>query len=401
MHEEELASPLPSSKRRNCSGEEGDIEVFGLRKSLGYEDLLVEHVDVPCSEVQGDTKEENPSNSSSACTVRMDEMPLVDDPAGFEEVVQIGNVDADNDYTCSHGCFLPWSDTLAAQVQENHHEAIWALSPGILQLFIGTPREKPSASDANFNEELGWEIVEAVRALEEVVDRVRPIELLFLAMAFSHLARIGAGRASRPGTIDSRHSEVEALMLKYTCLESRRSLRSELIAWCPRDISSTDAHGESPGSTRSTQGPDDTGPVLAFNVFAAFICSHAAPRHLIDEVLGGLSVRGSESPRGSKFQQRMQRGLEETLGPLLCGVAALAGDASSAARRTRNVARCAAALALQGSLGSPAPSPKIQFFNLHDKAAILGRIIMMHLTGDLRRWRGCAVSSRSRSLGGG
>jgi len=283
------------------------------------------------------------------------------------------------------------------------------LSPATLQLLTGAHVERDLADASVFCDDLVWEDSRIAAALSEVVTRPRPLELLVLAMAFSHLARLGANAGVAVGLISARHPDVEALLLKYTCLESRSALRSELARWCPAQAQAQAQAGGSDGDVTSRvpggpllawatseDGPDDAGPALGFEVFAAFIGAHAAPRSTLQSICSRVQATAADDFDGAyAAKHQLQLGLGEALGPLLTGADHVVGEAALSSRLARCVARRAAALTVQGS-----GCAEVDFFELHDRTAILGRLLIMHLTGDIRRWRGGVPASR-RSLGGG
>lgn len=254
---------------------------------------------------------------------------------------------------------------------------------------------------------------EARSSLEEVALRPRPMELMLLALAFAYLGRTSVARwsARAQQTINTRHPSVETFFLKYTCLKSRCTLREELARWCPPPRTNESEHascnalkrpGRLPLTSVSEEGPDDVGPAVDFEVFAAFVDAHATPRQVLyDAFVAGLPVTctGSESP----CRQNMQTSLEITLGPLLAASLETVGanDMGDLARQSQQVAVSAAALALSsvwppgsdklppGHLAQPWSLPDTR--KLHDRAAALARMHVMHLSGDVFRWRACGT----------
>mmetsp|Transcript_8124 Transcript_8124/g.22178 ORF Transcript_8124/g.22178 Transcript_8124/m.22178 type:complete len:480 (+) Transcript_8124:71-1510(+) len=326
----------------------------------------------------------------------------------LEETSRISWLDMELYDVCGNTTdFVPWSDLLAQTVQEDHEVAIRLLSPAVLQFLTGAHAERDLAEASVFSDDAAWKDSRVATALSDVVTRPRPLELLVLAMAFSYLARLGAGTGVAVGSVSARHPEVEALLLKYTCLESRSALRLELGRWCPNQACDNDSGtipkfpaGPLVAWPSLEDGPDDAGPSLEFEVFAAFIGAHAAPRRVLQNITSRVELTDAGISGAPAAMYQLQTSLGEALGPLLAGADHIAGEAALSSRLARCVARRAAALTLHGSdLQSDACAP-IDFFELHDRAAILGRLLMMHLTGDIRRWRGCAPASR-RSLGGG
>jgi len=317
----------------------------------------------------------------------------------FEDIPYSGGASAPHD-------FQRWTQAMAKTIRDDHRVAIWALSPATMRLLTGRAESGDEAAKGESPSPEGEEVDQhshIVAALSEVVDRVRPVELVLLAMAFSHLARRGAGRGAQPGTIDSRHPDVEAFLLKYTCLESCCALRRELGDWCPAEVRLEWGNAATAGiggcSLGLAEGPDDRGPPVTYELFAGFIGTHSAPHSLLEEVgLSMLAPCGADMDASTRLQ--MQRCVEKSLGPLLVGGTA-EGDVSGAARRARSVAHCATMLALQGKESRLTDLAWTTLTELHIHAAAFGRILTMHLTGDLARWRGNAASNRVRIGAGG
>jgi len=336
--------------------------------------------------------------------------------------------------------FPPWSDALARKLRSDRRMASWVLRPRTVLIFLGgsdmdlplsvwreasglsaqalTSTVSHDAQDAcisgstqeNANVTLSYE---ARSSLEEVALRPRPMELMLLALAFAYLGRTSVPRwsARAQQTINTRHPSVETFFLKYTCLKSRCTLREELAKWCPPPRTSQPEHatcntlkrpGRLPLATVSEEGPDDFGPAVDFEVFAAFVDVHATPRQVLDDAFSTAlpqTCTGSESP----CRQNVQTTLEITLGPLLAGSLETVGanDTGHLARQSQQVAVSAAALALSavwppgsdklppGHLAVPWTPPDTR--KLHDRAAALARMHVMHLSGDVFRWRACGT----------
>lgn len=292
--------------------------------------------------------------------------------------------------------FAPWTQAMAGAVRDDHRVAIWAFPPVTLQLLTCATSDKlqvdPKVGGQTFN------YSHIVAALSEVLDRIRPIELILLAMAFSHVARMGASQGVCPGTIDSRHPEVEAFLLKYTCLKSCCSLRSELLKWCPADAG---LKWGPVGACSKLDGPDDRGPALTYEVFAGFVGTHAAPLSVIERACLDLQDPcGAPEWQACAGKTRTQRQLEKSLGPLLRGSGTVDGEVSSATRRARAVNRCAVALAIQRNDDSAGVATPRGFTELHTRAASLARVLTMHMTGDIKHWRERCMSSCARFGGG-
>jgi len=386
------------------------------------------------------------------------------DCAWLEEPSVLSGTEMDMDDESFLGCadFVPWSGRVAQTIQDDHEYAIWTLSPATLRLLVGScppmaagagpaplaahaldaapalnvaaavsthrPPGARAGAAASAGGGGGGGEEGVLLALAEVAHRPRPLELLVLAVAFSHLARPGSSRRLPLGKIDSRSPEVERFLLKYTCLESRAALRSELSMWCPVPSEDWVADESSFVWDAPPKGPDDAGPALDFELLAAFIGTHAAPRGALGGIFrgvragmkteirhGGDIIDASDDLSKARVVRRhVQRGLEEALGPLLTGFDPCGAEGgSSASRLARTVARRAAWLTAQAGC-SVAQIDGVglsveDFLELHDRAAILGRVLMANFSGDIALWRGGgafapgAPSSQRgrRGLGGG
>lgn len=365
-------------------------------------------------------------------------------------------MDMDDESLLGYADFVPWSGRVAQTIQDDHEYAIWTLSPATLRLLVGSCPAMAAEAAHSLDAAPVLNVAAAVSthrppgahagaaasacgggcggeegvlaALAEVAHRPRPLELLVLAVAFSHLARSGSGRRLPLGKIDSRSPEVERFLLKYTCLESRAALRCELSMWCPVPSEYSVADESSFVWDAPPKGPDDAGPALDFELLAAFIGAHAAPRGALGGIFRGVragmktEIRHGGDSIGARddlckarvVRRHVQRGLEEALGPLLTGFDPCGAEGgSSASRLARTVARRAAWLTAQAGC-SVAQIDGVglsveDFLELHDRAAILGRVLMAHFSGDIALWRGGgafapgAPSSQRgrRGLGGG
>jgi hypothetical protein len=166
---------------------------------------------------------------------------------------------------------------------------------------------------------------------------------------------------------------------------------------------------------------------LDFETLAVFISTHAASRTELLQAFISMPHEDDKSSDDDSVQASksvVQSGLEAALGPLLAGFpATVAGNGRVAGVAARYIARRAAALALQGGRQRPTlfgsgkvPSASAgvedelvgldEFAELFRKAAAIARISVMHLTGDVGRWRNCIASPSPRvdlrhSFGGG
>jgi len=336
--------------------------------------------------------------------------------------------------------FVPWSDGLVRKLRADRRMASWVLRPRTVLIFLGGSEtdlplsvwreasglsantlESAVSDDAqdgcvngSTQEDANMTLsYEARSSLEEVALRPRPMELMLLALAFAYLGRTTAARwsARAQQTINTRHPSVETFFLKYTCLKSRCTLREELATWCPPPRTSEPEHAtynalkrpnRLPLATVSEEGPDDFGPAVDFEVFAAFVDAHATPRQVLHDAFGvalSLPCSGNEIP----CRQKVLTSLEIALGPLLAGSLETVGanDSGDLARQSQQVAVTAATLALSAVwpsgdnqpsnyVGAPWTLPDTR--KLHDRAAALARMHVMHLSGDVFRWRACGTT---------
>jgi len=389
------------------------------------------------------------------------------------------------------GGFPTWSQALEEAIAEERALAMWVSTPRVLRFFLraeamhchdftttpitsascdrsSSPSTAASSSPVSglagllpasasldsppcSSREIGavseakLDMIESIfDVLGEVADRPFPLELLLLSTAFARLAGTGAGQSSRnAGAVNSRHLEVEALILKYTTISSRLVLRTELETWFQKQDS----------SDWCIDGPDDAGFSLSFEALSAFIWTHAAHKTHLKEAFDMLPLADDAEciAHGLKpgiwvKRTAVQSGLEVALAPLLAGLpTALAGHGRCATTAARRIVRRAAMIALRGrerfvSREETRESHCIRavelwttlvregtdreacrwsaidggkqlvcfenFTELFRSAASMVRLCVMHLTGDVVRWRNCIAAPSPRvqlrgALGGG
>lgn len=258
--------------------------------------------------------------------------------------------------------------------------------------------------------------------LEEVSNCPFPLELLVLSMAFERLSHAGVGKVHHSSkVVNSRHHEVEAILLRYTALSSRLALREELELWFPTE-GNLNLQRRGAANVNHMQGPDALGTCLSFEGFAAFISAHAAPIEHMRQAFAALPEGTSSSDLNPVLSgsRQVQHGLEVALAPLLAGLlTAIAGNGRNATIAAHRIARRAAELAIRGhetsARGSARPSTRdlggetlqpADFAELFRSAASMARLCVMYLTEDAVRWRNRLALPSPRvnlqcSMGGG
>eukprot|EP00929_Paragymnodinium_shiwhaense_P079209 TRINITY_DN4120_c0_g1_i1.p1 TRINITY_DN4120_c0_g1~~TRINITY_DN4120_c0_g1_i1.p1 ORF type:complete len:739 (-),score=132.75 TRINITY_DN4120_c0_g1_i1:110-2326(-) len=348
--------------------------------------------------------------------------------------------------------FSAWSPEWSKTVQEERRHTLPAGSvPSALRLLVcgaianrrpfQTLTSDPSEAAGSGNP-AGRALLPPVHGqllegpLEKLCSNPVRLELQLLSSAFAYLCRCNLPRAAEVlGTLDSSDAEVEAILLRYTCLKSRSALREELARWS-RELPATNSL-ITPGSAEA--GPDDAGCKLKFEAFTAFVSTHAVCEKALRETFTAMQpladTEAAESPKNARLPlQLVQLALEDLLSPLLeegllpCTAphptssqvpgwnASHSSLAAASARRSRFICARAAALAvaefktsqlraaINGDADSSHKSPLdisnvafSEFRYLHGRAASLARQLCMFLVGDAERWSKGSTDARQGS----